>query len=222
MSKLLKTHGAEVERALDELEHLRLGTIKLGSAMLSVDRGNAFPVDLLALAAIKRCLSNTAAMRLLVESWNLVAARTMLRAHLDTSLRFSALWLVDAPQEFATRVHAGEHIRRMKDRCGKRMTDAYLIEKMSSEYPWITKVYERLSGYVHFSANHLSVSIVGSGDDGVLDFALTEHDAEFPESSWVEVIECFNGCTLILHRYLEGWILTKANPLRISNGAPDG
>lgn len=211
MSDVDKKHGAKVLSSLDELERLRLRTIKLGGEMLRADGGSMFQVDLLAVAAIKRCLSNTAAIRLLVESWNLVAARTMLRAHLDTPLRFSAVWLVNAPHDFAERVHAGEHIRRLKDRDGKRMTDAYLIEKMSADHPWLTVVYDRLSGYVHFSANHLSASITGSDDDNrVLNFELSEQDMEFPESSWIEVVLCFNECTRILHRYLEGWILTKS------------
>lgn len=200
-------------KALEKLETLRLATIGLGAEMLRVDGSNMFPVDLLAISAIKRSLSNTAAVRLLVENWNLVAARTMLRAHLDTPLRLSAVWLVDDPHGFAMKVHAGERINRMKDRNGKRMTDAYLIAHMSAEYPWITEVYDRLSGYVHFSADHLSVSITGVDDDArILNFALTAQDTEFPELSWVEVIDCFNECTLILHRYLEGWMLTKANP----------
>lgn len=212
MSEAGHRHGANVVSALENLEVLRLATIELGAEMLRTDEGKIFPVDLLAISAIKRSLSNTAAVRLLVENWNLVAARTMLRAHMDTPLRLSAVWLVDDPHGFAMKVQTGERISRMKDRNGKRMTDAYLIGHMSAEYPWITEVYDRLSGYVHFSANHLSVSITGSDDDTrVLNFALTAQDTEFPEFSWVEVIDCFNECTLILHRYLEGWTLTKAN-----------
>lgn len=217
MSETGDRQGANVLSALEKLEALRLATIKLGSEMLRADGGNMFPVDLLAISAIKRSLSNTAAVRLLVENWNLVAARTMLRAHMDTPLRLSAVWLVNDPHGFAMKVQAGERIRNIKDRNGKRMTDAYLITRMSTEYPWVAEVYDRLSGYVHFSADHLSVSIKGSDDDDrILNFALTAQDTEFPESTWVEVIECFNECTLILHRYVEGWTLTKGNPTMAS------
>lgn len=217
MPEQQKIHGPKVLQALEEQERLRSRTNKLGAMMLQADGGNIFPLDLLAIAAIKRSLSNTSAMRLLVENWNLVAARTILRAQLDTPVRFSAVWLVDDPHDFATKVHAGEHIRRMKDRSGNPMTDAYLIEKMSVEYPWIKTVYERLSGYVHFSANHVSATVTDHDDEArTVKFAMSAEDLEFPEESWVEVIACFNECTRILHRYLEGWTMTKGNPLAVS------
>ena len=32
---------------------------------------------------------------------------------------------------------------------------------------------------------------------------------KFPEISWIEAVDCFTECTLILFRYIYGWIKTK-------------
>lgn len=217
MSQSSITHAQPTLVALQEAEGLRAITLALCKQLLEADGGKIFPVDLLALAAVKRCLSNTAALSMLLTDWNLLATRTVLRSHLDTPLRFSAIWLVKEPHDFAMKVLAGEHVRNLKDRHGRKMTDSYLVERLSAQHPWITVTYERLSGYVHFSADHFAAAVRARDDaERSLSFLLSADDAEVPATSWQEMAECFNECTRILHSYLAGWLVTKANPLLVS------
>lgn len=169
-----------------------------------------FPLDLMAFGALKRNISTAAAFRMMIESWNMVCARALLRMHLDTSLRFSAAWLVEKPHEFASNVLKGERIDKIRDKDGKRLSDAYLVEVRSAQYPWLPAVYRALSGYVHFSGSHIYDSVANIGaDDGTINFEIYETDLKFPEFSWIEVLQCFREATGMLAHYLNGYIATK-------------
>jgi hypothetical protein len=152
---MTEKHGPKILNSLDKLEKRRNKLLKLGTEMLSAYGGALYPVDLLALGAIKRSISTAAAFRLLIESFNMVCARSLLRMQIDTALRFFAVFLVKEPHDFAIQVLNGQQINQLKDQDGKKMTDAYLVSKLAHDYPWLRDVYKNLSGYVHFSNHHL-------------------------------------------------------------------
>jgi hypothetical protein len=130
-----------------------------------------FPLDLMAFGAIKRNISTASAFCLMIESWNMACARALLRIHIDTSLRFSAAWLVEKPHEFANDVLKGERIDKIKDKNGKFLRDAYLVEKRSFDYAWLPEVYKNLSSYVHLSGSHIYDSVTNIDNlDNTLSF----------------------------------------------------
>lgn len=202
-------HSPRVLTLLDALEADRSALLKLGVEMTEGSDPSIYPLDLIAFGAVKRSVSLAAAMLLLVESWNLVCARSVLRLHIDTSLRFSAAWLVEKPHDFAMKILAGERIDKLKDRHGKRLTDAHIVQVRAVDYPWLPNVYANLSGYVHFSGAHVYDSIA-SMDSAAFSIDITDTDMKFPEESWVEVLECFRHSTEILFKYLNGYRITKS------------
>ena len=209
MSRDPPQYGTSVRSLLSAIEEDRKDLFKLGRSLMGQSGDPFFPVDLFALGALKRSVSTAAAMIMMVEARNMVCARTLLRTHLDTSLRFSAAWLVEKPHEFATEVLRGDRIDRMKGRDGKKLTDAHLVATHSGEIPWLPEVYARLSGYVHFSGSHIFDSVSNLEEDGLLEFVVTAEDLKFPDASWIEVLECFRAATAILVRYLDGYRVTK-------------
>ena len=143
----------------------------------------------------------------------MVCARSLLRIHIDTALRFFAVFLVEEPHDFATKVMDGKQINHMKDSSGAKMTDAYLISKLAPEYNWLPIVYKNLSGYVHFSDQHLFSPVQEiDNKERTVHYVISDKDTKYPEFSWVEVVECFNETTDIFTKYLRGWIFTKSNP----------
>lgn len=170
-----------------------------------------FPVDMVASGAVKRCMSQCGALELLIGAWNMICARALLRMQIDTALRFSAVWLVQKPSWLAREVLKGKRIDMMRDRDGRRMTDRYLVSKLTPAHPWLPAVYETTSGYIHFSGEHLISPISRMGDDepGSMEYLMSETDTKYPESSWLEVVQCFNEATDIFLHYLRGWIQTK-------------
>jgi hypothetical protein len=210
---MTEEHGQKVLKALEGLEERRGKILDLGQKMVSAYGGSLYPVDLLAIGAIKRIISMSGGIKLLVNAFNMVCARSLLRLHIDTALRFFAVFLVKEPHDLVMKVMSGEQINSMEDTSGKKMTDAYLLSKLASEYSWLPNVYKNLSGYVHFSDQHL-VSPVQNIDTETryVQYVIHEKDTKYPEFSWVEVVDCFNESTDIFIKYLEGWIFTKSNP----------
>lgn len=210
---MTEEHGQKVLRALEGLEERRDKLLELSQKMLSAYGGSHYPVDFLAIGAIKRIISISGGIKLLINAFNMVCARSLLRLHIDTALRFFAVFIVKEPHDFAMKVMSGGQISRMKDRLGKTMTDSYLVSKLASEYSWLPTVYKNLSGYVHFSDQHLFSSVQNIDDEThSVQYVIYEKDTKYPQFSWVEVIDCFNETTDIFIKYLEGWIFTKSNP----------
>ena len=210
MSRDPPQNGRSVRALLSAVNDDQKALVKLGHSVLGESGAPFFPMDLLALGALKRSVSTAAAMVMMVEACNMVCARTLLRTHIDTSLRFSAAWMVEKPHEFATEVLRGERIDRMKGRDGKKLTDAHLVATWSGEHPWLPEVYANLSGYVHFSGSHIINSVSTLEDDGRIQFAVTAEDLNVPDASWIEVLECFREATEMLAKYLHGYLVTKS------------
>jgi hypothetical protein len=206
-------HGQSVLKSLEELENRRNRLLKLTKEMISAFEGKMYGVDIFAIGAVKRAISTAAGFRLLVESWNMICARALLRMQIDTALRFSSVFLVKKPHDFVLEVLKGRQINKLKDKDGNKMTDAYLVSKLATGYSWLPVVYKNLSGYVHLSEHHLFDSIEHINDESrTVSWAITEEDTKFPDFSWTEVVACFNESTDIFIKYLNGWIFTKENP----------
>ena len=206
----LPSHTDKVRSLLAQVEADRDAMLKLWVGVLGNAGAPVFPLDLMAFGAVKRNVSTARAFHMMIESWNMVCARSLLRIHIDTSLRFSAAWLVEKPHEFATGVLKGERIDKMKDKDGKRLSDANLVKVHSSEYPWLPAVYENLCGYVHFSGSHIYDSVANAGEqDKTITFEVSDTDLNFPEFSWVEILECFREATAMLGKFLNGYGRTK-------------
>lgn len=179
------SHTQPIQTALLRLDDDRQALLTAWEAMIGRSDAPFFPLDLLASGAVKRSVSASAAIKMLVESWNMVSARSLLRTHFDTTLRFSAAWIVENPHEFATLAISGRPINKLKDRDGKALTDARLVELRSRDWPWLPKVYDNLCGYVHFSATHLLDAVESVDDDGQINMLISETDAGFQSrTSW--------------------------------------
>jgi len=201
-------------QSFDELvatsEELCRKLVKLGHAMMRVDEGRVFGTDLIAIGAIKRTITVGAGFRLLVREHNYLCAAALLRLQLDTLLRFAALELVDDPHSLIGRILAGESIRKIKDRTGKPMTDARLVEHLSARIPWVSRVYKETSGFIHLSDKHMRSPVTGVDDDArTVSFFVHEADVHVGEEHWRELVECFNETTRVIGGAIASWAQRK-------------
>ena len=209
----LPAQTAAVVAGIDRIRKRRNATFSLGvDVMAAAGGGSLTHFDLLTLGAIKRQVSTAEAFCLMLESWNLLGARLLARVHLDTALRYSAGWLVEDADQLASHVIGGGQINQFKDSFGKRLSDARLVEVHATEYPWLPDVYKNLSGYVHFSGQHI-FACVQNLDDATngIQFAINEQDLKFPEFSWLELISFFEECSTMLERYLDDYKASKTD-----------
>jgi hypothetical protein len=209
-------HSESLVAAIAGLAELDKQHLALGQQMLEAFGGALYGMDLLAVGALNRSTAHIAGFRHLVDAKNLICAGALLRLQLDTAMRFYAAWLVADPHEFALAVLRGDKVRNIKDRDGKKLTDTYLTERLGQEFPWVPRVYESTSGYVHLSATHLIGAMTTadrqSGDDRSFTVKISPDDKPLPDWIYIEAVDAFRAATDILLRYVEGWVFTKANP----------
>ena len=172
-------------------------------------------LDFVMIGAIKRSLSLASGLHAMVQAQNIVCARAILRMQLDTVSRLLAYTYVKDPETMAKGVIGGTPLKKFKSREGKSLVDSYLVDRMSQDHPWVRKVYDYTSGYVHFSEKQFfdSVHSMGSNKEHTVQLQVSHIDNKFPESSWEEVVACFNHLLEILKGILSAYAMSKtANP----------
>jgi hypothetical protein len=103
-----------------------------------------------------RAISINRAFVTLVNVNNYLTAISLIRLQIDNCLRLFAISLYPNPSEFYEKVLQGEHIRNLKDRDQKFMTDEYLVTKIDVIFPQFKMLYKKMSGHIHFSKEHFS------------------------------------------------------------------
>lgn len=186
---------------------------EMGMRIMKAAGGKVYPVDLVAVAVLNRSAGLLVGFCDLLEKHNFVAAAPLLRLQLDNLLRFHAIWLVDKPHDLASAVVAGKPIGKMKDRDGEKMTDGYLVKKISKEYPALSNVYKHTSGYIHLSDKHIFNSMTAGKTVDGFNMKVSAVDGFISEDTYIEALQAFAEITMILFRYLQGWAVTKDGPV---------
>jgi hypothetical protein len=209
---LKQATASDVELALKELEITQNELLNSFMRLAQAYGGAVYPLDLLANAVGKRSMALIAGFCSLIRAKNFICAASLVRLHLDTLLRFAAAWMVDNPHEFASAVFDGTHIRKMKDKHGKLMTDQYLVSRLSVDEPWITRVYENTSGYIHLSRTHILSTHGPKEGTGNLSIVIGTEDEFIPEIRRLEACAAMIHITKLILWYVDGWCKTKDNP----------
>jgi len=194
----------DIETQLQKLDEWIEELPKIGMKTLGGNGKPMYILDFIMIGAIKRSLSLASGLQALVKTKNMTCARALVRMELDTVSRLLAYTYVDEPSDMAKAVIGGKALNSYKCRDGKQLRDGYLVDKMSEEHPWAKAVYKYTSGYVHFSERQVFDSISSLGTDGerTIHFQISKEDNNFPEDSWVEILQCFNEMLSILGKLL--------------------
>ena len=181
-------------------------------AAFGAEGGNMYMTDLILAGASKRTISLGHGLIEMLNARNMLCSRALVRMQLDTVSRLLAYTYVSDREDLASRVIGGEKLRSFKCSNGKKLTDQYLISRLAEKLPWVTEVYERTSGAVHFSELQLfsTISHVSEDPNGKsISLVIGQHDANYPEGSWVEVADCFRELTDFFIHMLDQYAATK-------------
>ncbi|RWH52860.1 MAG: hypothetical protein EOQ82_24840 [Mesorhizobium sp.] len=179
-------------RLLEQLEEelIRKGARSVGAG------ANLSHSDFFIFGALRRTLAQSRGFRDLINSRNFPCAAAILRLQIDTAIRVNALSLIDDVDRACKAVMDGEQFNRLKDRDGTRLSDAHLRKKLAEKHPWISKVYEQTSNFVHLSGRHFEVSIARTDDDTRMAyFQISGHDPDRPEKTYFEAVDTFFEAT---------------------------
>ena len=212
-------HTSAVRVALSGLRANRQLLLDAARAMMRAGELALFELDFIAVFALKRAVAALVGFASLIEQRNMTCARPLLRVQIDNVLRFYAFSLANDPQKMARDVMAGTHIRKIKDRDGQALTDAYLVAKLMQDLPWLGAVYAKTSGFVHLSAQLAAVAVNDFDDDrGEVQMAITEFD-DLPEPAWLEAIACFHETTQLFVHLVGTWAAAKRTTRTSENGS---
>ncbi len=170
-----------------------------------------YALDFIFLGAVKRSLNLATGLLALIEAKNIVCARALLRMHLDTITRLSAYSYVNNPEEMAKEILGGKALKKFKSADGKPLNDGYLVDRLSDRFPWVRKVYDFTSGYVHFSERQFfdAIHSLGSDEEKSICLSIGRTDEKYPELSWEELPACFNHLNCILEGFLHAYADSK-------------
>ena len=200
-----------VEAALTQLRTLRKAHFTVVLPLMQ--KGHKFKLDIHAMAVIDRSLALLRGFCDLVDAKNMIAAVPLLRCQLDNGLRFFASTLVQNPHDLADAILKGTPVRKIKDRHGKPMQDAYLVEQLTAHVPWAKSLYDQASGYVHFSEQHIINTIGIPDEEGMSQIAITGYDGNvWTDQKYIEAIEAFKYSTRLVLEFVEMWAQTRREP----------
>jgi hypothetical protein len=204
------------EQAIQNLRNLREDHKRVGKYLL---KDTFYPPDILATAVLNRSMCLSCGFASLIEARNLIAAAPFVRLQLDNGLRFFASSLVDSADDFTMQVMGGTAIRKIKDKSGKYMTDAYLVDTLATQQPWIKPVYDETCGYVHFSEKHIFNSLRPTGNGHSFEGKISDVDAFVPEAIYLEAIGAFTEATKLTLKLVYAWAEQKDQEEAARKGA---
>lgn len=194
-------HFPALKKRRRYLEQLRDHHIKLGRRMVGEE---LYPPDLLFMGLLQRSLQLVDAALVLFDSWNASVLPVVLRMQIDNLIRLAYMRSGAQLDELTNTVLDGVAFRKMEDAAGQRLTDHRLVELAAPLHPWMPIVYERTSGWVHFSSVHLHHGGRVT-EEGELELRAGFDPDWLPESFWAELLGAMTQATEEIFGYFELW-----------------
>lgn len=167
--------------------------------------------DLFMMGALKRTVAQSSGFRDLISTRNFPCAAAIPRLQIDTAMRVNALRLAESRDALCSALLAGQRFNTLKGSAGKKMTDAYLREKLAEHHPWITEVYQQTSDLVHLSGRHFYSSISSIDDNTrIVRFLISAQDPPRPEEDYFEVTDAFFEISKVAVMLILGYFNARA------------
>jgi hypothetical protein len=169
-----------------------------------------------AASKVNRSISLNKSFELLFNHKIYSSAISIIRLQIDNCIRFYAISLCN-PEYLLTEVINGVPVRKLKDRDGKKMTDAHLIKKIDEFFPSFKSLYEEISGFIHFSIEHLKINNSIIEKEGVMHLqTMVGDEFELTEIQKLKYLDNMIRATSILHSLVYSYRYDSQNPETLS------
>lgn len=159
----------------------------------------------------RRAIALSSGFRTMVKECNSLCAMPIVRMQLDTTIRLYAGFFVDDHQQFCCDVLTGKQIDRIKSDENQPMKDRYLVERLAKKYPWMTDVYSKTSGYIHFSRHHIQEALrIDQGNNAQMVIGPNDFDRE--PKHFLELMQCMLHLNEIINFALQDWFARMCDP----------
>lgn len=159
----------------------------------------------------RRAIALSSGFRTMVKECNSLCAMPIVRMQLDTTIRLYAGFFVEDHQQFCRDVLEGKQIDKIKSDEKELMRDKYLVERVAKINPWMTDVYKRTSGYIHFSHNHIQEALrIGNNNDATM--VIGPNDSDREPKHFLELMQCMLHLNEIINFALQDWFARMCEP----------
>ncbi len=197
--------------AIRDLEPAHAGL----AASLSEKWGeNLYPCDVMAFAVLNRSLDVLSGFLVTSQRLYYSSSVCLLRVQLDSVTRFNGIITAADPHDLANRVFAGEQLRRIKGDDGCKLTDQYLVAKLSAKNPWVQEAYDLACAHVHLSEEHIKAFLHRSPDagEGAREVTIGASARHLSAEAHNNLASAFYSVTCGVIRIVEQW--AEVRPLR--------
>lgn len=196
---------ADIERAEVEFRE-KLSTLIGANSPIAV-------ADLFAIGAARRFLALSSGFRSLASQKNFPSCAGLLRMQIDNAARMNALRIVPNMFEFCEALLNGQQFNQLKDADGKSLTDGHLIKVLTTDYPWVAKVYKTTSGDIHLSMNAFYSSISDVGEDGSFSFYVGVDNPSHTDEDFFSLTDAFFRATQMSGALVLGYFTLRHSAL---------
>ena len=154
----------ELENRIITIRELRKSCTILAADIIGK---TLFKEDFFFCAAADRCAQLSDGLIVLLQHRNLSCVGALLRLQMDNCMRTYAAFIAADQPAVIDCVIKGRKISDQKDVSGRNMTDAYLKKKMAIFNTSFPDVYDRTSGYVHFSEMAFYQTVVSCNNETI-------------------------------------------------------
>lgn len=200
----------------DRVEHIKRAEDEFRDKLAGLISANT-PIalsDLFAVGAARRFLALSAGFRTLARERNFPSCAGLLRMQIDNAARMNALRMVPSMHHFCEALMKGAKFDKQKDADGTPLRDAHLIEVLSREYPWVTKVYQTTSGDIHLSMNAFySASATIDDDDGKFDVYIGPDNPRHTDESYFEILDAFLAADQMSGTIVLGYFMARRDAI---------
>ncbi len=188
-----------------EEEHL-----KLLLAVLRADEGSMFPTDLIVIGSVQRSMMLMKGFLSMLRSGNYLCAGALIRMQLDNILRLYAASLFSSGSDTLEAFLEDRPLSQLKAPDGKRLTDKELCNRVGKIYPWLPGVYERTSGFVHFSRPAVMSALTRGSKRGKISVSVGYRGGRrWKPEERLEAAQAFDEATKAVLDMVYSWGYTK-------------
>lgn len=112
----------------------------------------------------------------MLQARNFVCAAQLLRVQIGVCMRTLALLVCEDIDAFIKTFLSNGQIRKLKDRDGKKLTDARLKELLNQFDPTVADSYDEASGMTHYSAAVVNAMAISTGDEVEFNFGMIPNE----------------------------------------------
>ena len=200
-----------VSKGIEHLKNSHQIHLEVMVKIVEADDRRMFSQDLIVQAVLQCSFALIDGFTSMVKQRNVLCANALLRLQVDSVMRLYACWLVNDSRPLLVALLDGRPFSRLKSGDGKALTDKYLKSEVSKLYPWISRVYDKTSGFIHLSMPHMFAT-VASIDEGshTMGMAIgSPQGRPWSQEEMLESVDAFTEATKSLLHLAASWLVTK-------------